>query len=60
MAFHMLVLKALLDRDVFSTGAKGTKVEAELCGCKYSNTKPYCDGTHKSLKADFDKMQANK
>jgi len=41
------------------TGEKGTKVEAKLCGCKYSNIKPYCDGTHVSLKADFDKLQSS-
>lgn len=35
-------------------GEKGAKVEAQLCGCKYSNTKPYCDGSHVALKAQDD------
>eukprot|EP00284_Hemiselmis_tepida_P009007 CAMPEP_0174926548 /NCGR_PEP_ID=MMETSP1355-20121228/12009_1 /TAXON_ID=464990 /ORGANISM="Hemiselmis tepida, Strain CCMP443" /LENGTH=249 /DNA_ID=CAMNT_0016172587 /DNA_START=32 /DNA_END=781 /DNA_ORIENTATION=- len=38
-------------------GEKGTKVEAQLCGCKYSNTKPYCDGTHVALKAQDDEAK---
>uniref|UniRef100_A0A6U5BW87 Iron-binding zinc finger CDGSH type domain-containing protein n=1 Tax=Hemiselmis andersenii TaxID=464988 RepID=A0A6U5BW87_HEMAN len=38
-------------------GEKGAKVEAQLCGCKYSNTKPYCDGTHVGLKAQDDEAK---
>mmetsp|Transcript_35787 Transcript_35787/g.111959 ORF Transcript_35787/g.111959 Transcript_35787/m.111959 type:complete len:112 (-) Transcript_35787:59-394(-) len=30
--------------------AGGQKVKAALCGCKYTNTPPYCDGTHVSMK----------
>eukprot|EP00288_Rhodomonas_lens_P016434 CAMPEP_0177715274 /NCGR_PEP_ID=MMETSP0484_2-20121128/13905_1 /TAXON_ID=354590 /ORGANISM="Rhodomonas lens, Strain RHODO" /LENGTH=242 /DNA_ID=CAMNT_0019227259 /DNA_START=51 /DNA_END=779 /DNA_ORIENTATION=+ len=36
-------------------GAKGTKTEAKLCGCKYTNTAPYCDGSHVALAAQAEK-----
>eukprot|EP00293_Proteomonas_sulcata_P019521 CAMPEP_0184294690 /NCGR_PEP_ID=MMETSP1049-20130417/5815_1 /TAXON_ID=77928 /ORGANISM="Proteomonas sulcata, Strain CCMP704" /LENGTH=208 /DNA_ID=CAMNT_0026603055 /DNA_START=157 /DNA_END=783 /DNA_ORIENTATION=- len=39
-------------------GDAGTKVKATLCGCKYTNTPPYCDGTHVGMKAAADAEQA--
>mmetsp|Transcript_72688 Transcript_72688/g.106557 ORF Transcript_72688/g.106557 Transcript_72688/m.106557 type:complete len:253 (-) Transcript_72688:160-918(-) len=32
-------------------GTEGGRSKVNLCGCKYTNTPPYCDGTHVSLKA---------
>lgn len=35
-------------------GEEGKKSKVELCGCKYTSTPPYCDGTHVRLKAEAD------
>ena len=32
-------------------GEAGKKSKVNLCGCKYTNTPPYCDGTHVALAA---------